>query len=54
VLDIRAEEDRLWINMHPPDRESGWGMFLTAMKLRPPCWRPRIVSRRRTSRHVIQ
>ena len=28
VLDIRAEEDRLWINMHPPDRESGWGMFL--------------------------
>lgn len=28
VLDIRAEDDRLWINMHPPDRESGWGMFL--------------------------
>ncbi len=28
VLDIRAEEDRLWINMHPPDKESGWGMYL--------------------------
>jgi hypothetical protein len=28
VLDIRAEPDRLWINMHPPDRESGWGMFV--------------------------
>ena len=28
VLDIRADDDRLWLNMHPPDRESGWGMFI--------------------------
>jgi hypothetical protein len=28
ILDIRAQEDRLWINMHPPDRTSGWGMFV--------------------------
>jgi hypothetical protein len=33
VLDVRAEEDRLWINMHPPDRESGWGMFIDRSEL---------------------
>lgn len=28
VLDIRAEPDRLWLNMHPPHSESGWGMYV--------------------------
>jgi hypothetical protein len=33
VLDVRAEGDRVWVNMHPPDKESGWGMWLERAEL---------------------
>jgi len=33
VLEIRAESERLWLNMRPPHSESGWGMYVDRNQL---------------------
>ncbi len=32
-LDLRREGNRIWLNMHPPGKTAGWGMFVDRSEL---------------------
>lgn len=33
ILDVRVEQNRVWLNMHPPGSTSGWGLYVDRNEL---------------------
>jgi hypothetical protein len=34
IMDLRLDGSRIWVHLHPPGRDSGWGIFIDAQQFR--------------------